>query len=75
MDLTIGGPLSTFCTNVFSSQNERRCHKEIAEKALKDIILSFLRKQESSIFKVFCPPEADRFRGNYRKVGFSELSQ
>jgi hypothetical protein len=44
---------------------------DISEKDLWDVILSFLRKQESSIFRTFLD---SRFRGSDRKAGFSEIS-
>jgi hypothetical protein len=46
--------------------------KESSEKALRNIILSFLRKQESSIFTAFLD---SRFRGSGIKAGFSEISK
>jgi len=44
---------------------------DISEKDLWDVILSFLGKQKSSIFRTFLD---SRFRGSDRKPGFSEIS-
>jgi len=52
---------------------------ENSEKVLREIIGSFLRRQESPIFKAFLDSRSpigvgDKLRGSEKKVGFSEIS-